>query len=288
MAQLTSRRGHKSFNAARPDREPEDEVWRDNYEWLEKSGYQLRSCWHPDWTPSWEASPETISRLCCEDSHVPIGPLADGLRLSDGKLVMIKHLVLPEDANELDLLMHLSSEPYSTIYENYSIPIYAILRAPQSTDSVFVVMPLLRNWAGLPFRTLGEVIGFCQQAFTGLLFMHRLGIAHCDCKWNNILVDGSPLFDEEPHPIVMRRSRDFSRYIWPYTRTQRPVRYYWIDFGLSYRHLPTTGTPLISTLACGDRSIPEQFTDPPWNPFALDVYCAGNIMKAHSPPCQCS
>ncbi|TFK65337.1 hypothetical protein BDN72DRAFT_824638 [Pluteus cervinus] len=282
MSQNTLRRGHEGFDAPLSDRDPEDDIWRENYDWLEAHGYQLRRRWHPDWVPSWEASPETVSRFSCEDSHVPLGALADGSRLSDGKLVMIKHLVLPASANELDLVTHLNSGPYSAIDENYSVPVYDVLRPPRSTDSVFIVMPLLRSWAALPFETLGEVIGFCQQAFTGLLFMHRMGTAHCDCKWNNILVDGSPLFDEEPHPIMMWRSRDFSRYLWPYSRTRRPVRYYWIDFGLSYRHHPATGPPSISTLACGDRSIPEQFTDPPWDPFALDVYCVGNILKDHS------
>ena len=30
--------------------------WRDQYYWLQEHGYQLRSRFHPDWTPPWVAT----------------------------------------------------------------------------------------------------------------------------------------------------------------------------------------------------------------------------------------
>ena len=92
--------------------------------------------------------------------------MADGTQISDGRLVMVKHLTLPADASELELAIRLSSEKYSMENVNYCVPIYDILRLPQSDSHVFIVMPLLQSWSTLKFQLLGEVIGFCQQAFT--------------------------------------------------------------------------------------------------------------------------
>lgn len=48
---------------------PAEVIWRDNYDFLEASGYRLRSRYKPDWVPSWRGT----SRLWafCEDGLPP-------------------------------------------------------------------------------------------------------------------------------------------------------------------------------------------------------------------------
>lgn len=66
----------------------------------------------------------------------------------------------------------------------------------------------------------------------------------------------------------------------PYTRTERPPKYYLIDFGLS-RQFGEGETPLASDLTPGtDDTAPEYDDDAkPLNAYFIDVYCAGNMIR---------
>ena len=88
-----------------------------------------------------------------------------------------------------------------------------------------------------------------------------------------------PLLSDVPHPTHPRCTYDFQGEVKQFTRTKRPVRYYVIDFGLSRRFSP--GEVLIAPLNIGgDRSVPE-YQDPFefYNPFPIDVYHLGNMIK---------
>lgn len=89
-----------------------------------------------------------------------------------------------------------------------------------------------------------------------------------------------PLLSEVPHPRRYGRSYDFKRRVKQRTRTERPTRYYIIDFGLSRAFSP--GEELVAPVSFGgDRSVPE-YKDPSRavsNPFAIDVYCLGNLIR---------
>lgn len=65
------------------------------------------------------------------------------------------------------------------------------------------------------------------------------------------------------------------------TRTDHPVRYYFIDFGISRRYNPDDGPFREPPIPGGDKSVPE-FRD--WNgqlldPFSTDVYYLGNMLQ---------
>ncbi len=96
----------------------------------------------------------------------------------------------------------------------------------------------------------------------------------------NILMDPVPLLSEIPHPNFPKRSYDFKRKVKQHTRTECPTRYYIIDFGLSRTFSP--GQDLVAPVSYGgDKSVPE-YRDPARavsNPFAIDVYCLGNLMR---------
>ncbi|KAJ7831886.1 hypothetical protein B0H13DRAFT_2256562 [Mycena leptocephala] len=66
------------------------------------------------------------------------------------------------------------------------------------------------------------------------------------------------------------------------TRTERPVKYYWIDFDLSGEHDPLRGPPLVDPRYSGTREVPEfAFPDQKCNPFAVDVWRLGFLVQTY-------
>ena len=104
------------------------------------------------------------------------------------------------------------------------------------------------------------------------------------------MMDASPLFAVPFHPIRQTVRRDFKGPAEAsYTRTERPVKYYIIDFGLSIRYDSVDPPPSEVPVLGGDKSVPEfKGDDPskrygglskPYNPFPTDVYCLGNWIR---------
>ena len=79
----------------------------------------------------------------------------------------------------------------------------------------------------------------------------------------NVMMDPTPLYPKPYHPIEYGRLRDFSDGgSFPsdpkhYTRTQRPVKYYFVDFGISRRYNPDDGPPLEDPIFGGDKPYPN-------------------------------
>lgn len=94
-------------------------------------------------------------------------------------------------------------------------------------------------------------------------------------------MDAKDLYAEPYHPVDPLMNRDFSGHVRHHTRTQRPPKYYFIDFGLSRRYDPNEATPLEYPIFGGDKSVPEfqNNTNVPMNPFPTDVYYLGNVIK---------
>jgi len=79
------------------------------------------------------------------------------------------------------------------------------------------------------------------------------------------------------HPVQLNRSRDFKGRAKRYTRTQRPTRYYLVDFGSSRRY--NSRNALDEPLPVGDNSAPEQQLERLCNPFRTDIYDFGNVIR---------
>lgn len=97
----------------------------------------------------------------------------------------------------------------------------------------------------------------------------------------NVMMDGS-MFPEGWHPCDTEMSRDYRGQAKRYSRTERPPRYYLVDFGISCRYDPANGPPLEDTIVHGgDRTVPEfqGGLDKPYDPFATDVYFIGNLLR---------
>jgi len=66
-----------------------------------------------------------------------------------------------------------------------------------------------------------------------------------------------------------------------FSRTERPPKYYLIDFGLSIRFHPDEPTPRARVIRGGDRDYPPELLDQSvkYDPFPTDVFYLGNVIK---------
>ncbi|KAJ7144698.1 kinase-like domain-containing protein [Mycena filopes] len=265
-----------------------EHYWRDHQVWLEECGYMLRPRFRSDWVASWKRDP-TKSPLIADDGWpLRYDQVIDAIRIEDNAMVALKVIKKSEHPDELDVMNLLGSEPLASDPQNHCIPLLEALHPPDDGDRVILVMRLMRSFDQPRFDTFGEAVEFFRQMFEGLQFMHRHGVAHRDCTGRNIMMDGQHLFPDGFHPRFQVLSPDRRRRAKHYTRTQRPVKYYLIDFGISTAFKP--GEAHIATQILGrDRTVPEfirieDLPDTPasallHDPFPVDVYYIGNTIR---------
>ena len=94
------------------------------------------------------------------------------------------------------------------------------------------------------------------------------------------MFDPKDMFPNGYHPQRIEKTRDFKGKARHYTRTQRPPKYYLIDFGISRKYDPADGPPLEDPIYGGDKSVPEfKGRADPCDPFPTDIYYAGNFIR---------
>ncbi|RDB25211.1 hypothetical protein Hypma_007478 [Hypsizygus marmoreus] len=202
----------------------------------------------------------------------------------DGSRVVLKQVSASRYPDEARIGQLFSSEPLASHPSNRCIPIFDVLRVPNDDDTIILVMPVLYRNEVPPFETIGEIVDFCRQVFEGLRFMHEHHVAHRDCKFNNIMADTARLYKSSPHPWATWLIDDASHQTQQlFSRTRKPVKYYFIDFGLSRIYSPEDGPPLEEEIWGGDKTVPE-FRNcgdniPLSDPFPVDVYFLGNTIR---------
>ncbi|KAI0065666.1 hypothetical protein BV25DRAFT_1581074 [Artomyces pyxidatus] len=254
--------------------------WMKRRDALLQCGYALRSRYQPDWVPSWQGTKKNYEDQ--EDGQDnPHRAGLDATRTSDGRHVMLKKVIPQEGPYELQINQLFASEPLASDPRNHCAQILEVIKLPGEDEEKLLVMPLLRQYDDPPFETYGEVVAFLSQLFEGVQFMNENNVAHRDCTQFNVMYDPSPMYADSYHPVETRRRRDWKGDAKYYTRTQRPPRYYLIDFGLSRRYNPADGPPLEMVLRGGDKSAPEHRSPapPPCNPFPTDIYYLGNLIR---------
>ncbi|KAK7688004.1 hypothetical protein QCA50_008374 [Cerrena zonata] len=97
-----------------------------------------------------------------------------------------------------------------------------------------------------------------------------------DCAAANIMMDGRPLYPRGHHPVRMNYTPDGVYEIHPLNRQDHPVKYYYIDFGLSC-HFAPGDVPLVVGTKGRDKEPPELSDKQPYNPFSLDIFILGNV-----------
>ncbi|RXW11613.1 hypothetical protein EST38_g14242 [Candolleomyces aberdarensis] len=275
---------------------PEEIPWRDRYSWLLSVGYRLRERYNPDWKPSWVGTKKEA--LACEDAQpIFFASINHAVRSETGDSVVLKHIDHAKFPREIEVMKFLSEEPLASDPRNHSVRPIEILQPPNEENASIVVIPLLRYYDDPPFDTIGEALDFILQFLTVRLasafssqrgadcrkamhFLHEHRVIHGDVSINNIMMDASGLYPTGFHPTRPDKKTDYSGYSSPkYSRTEKPPKYYMIDFGLAKKF--NEGDPILPTARPGtDRSVPEYYDKTkPINPFFVDVYCVGNMIK---------
>ena len=95
------------------------------------------------------------------------------------------------------------------------------------------------------------------------------------------MFDPQPMYPQMFHPRSPEKSLDYRGSPKHSTRTARPVRYYFIDFGLSRRYNPNDGPPREHPIRGGDKSVPEfkNWDGELLDPFPTDIYYVGNMIQ---------
>ncbi|KAI5120179.1 hypothetical protein M0805_002647 [Coniferiporia weirii] len=249
--------------------------WRDHFNALLEHGYRLRPRYHPEWRPSWLDSPDK-SPLLCEDSiKNPFSKTVDATRVSDGLIVYLKRV--EKSSAERVIAQYLTTEGKLRDPRNHCIPILDHFEL--SEDIEIMVMPLLRPLDEPPFNSVDEAIDFVRQTLEGLTFIHSQNVAHRDCTYLNIMMDGKKMYPRGFHPV---RFNFLPTEVEPAPYRNRSevkgVKYFYLDFGISTRFQGGEVHEVVGR-KCGDGDVPELSSLVPYNPFATDVFILGNLYK---------
>jgi len=193
---------------------------------------------------------------------------------------MLKLISRAHHSNEILISKYFSAEPLSSHPRNHCIPLYEVLDVFDDPDACILVLPFLREYKDPRFKSIGEAAEFFRQVFEGLQFIHQCNVAHRDCMNLNIMMDPKPTYPDSFHPRLPHLNRNFKGHAKHFTRTARPTKYYFIDFGLSQKYNPEDGPPLEEPVLGGDRTVPEfKNWTRPLDPFPTDIYYLGNMIR---------
>ncbi|KII93060.1 hypothetical protein PLICRDRAFT_101119 [Plicaturopsis crispa FD-325 SS-3] len=261
----------------RYDLMPVEKIWRDLQPTLRQRGYRLRPRYDADWKPSWLGT--DIDPFWCEDSLAArVYNIIDATR-DDGLRVAIKRV--ERKSEEVEIAKFLSSPTLRCNPLNHCIPILDVFPDPVKPGRTYIVMPILRPFDDPTFAYVGEVADFVGQTLEGLLFMHEQRVAHLDCAALNILMDAADLFPQGWHPLRRDCALDaLTQLPAPLSRTDHPVRYYFIDYGLSLRF--SAGESHIIHTRGGmpqEKTVPELLVDAPYDAYKVDIYILGCVYR---------
>ncbi|KAL6306741.1 hypothetical protein BKA93DRAFT_772601 [Sparassis latifolia] len=255
---------------------PFEARWRDRQQFLETRGYMLRPRYHPGWTPSWFGTGK--HPIFFEDSiTLPLTDhLIDATRICDGAPVYIKRVKTGD--NESQIATMFSAPRLRTDPNNHCVPILEVFQDADDKTISYMVMPCLRFIDRPPFERVIDVVDFVDQLLEGLVFMHQNGVAHRDCAYNNIMMDASMLYPHGFHPIRGLRLPDGITFNKPLSRAGKPIKYYYVDFGISVYCPQDVHPKLVVGVDGRDRDVPELSPDVPYDPFKVDIFIIGNLL----------
>ncbi|KAI0330382.1 hypothetical protein GY45DRAFT_1250942 [Cubamyces sp. BRFM 1775] len=249
---------------------PSERRWRERYEFLKKKGYKLRPRYHPKWKPSWTGT--NLDPEFCEDSVMLLNPdVIDALRERDGYLVAIK--IVKNKGEELRLSQFLSSLEHPS---NHCVSVVDVLEDSLNPAMSLMVMQYLRPWNDPEFNMVGDAVDFVSQMLEGLAFLHSQRVAHRDIASLNVMMDGRSLYPQGHHPIWRDRSLDAIEELIPLHRMDHPVKYFYVDFGLSVRFAPDSPTLVVGDVG-RDAEVPELSSTVPYDGYKADIYALGNL-----------
>lgn len=101
-----------------------------------------------------------------------------------------------------------------------------------------------------------------------------------DCSVDNLMMDADELFPNGFHPLMQHQLPDFSDFARQLPRRKARVRYLYVDYGISSYFSPKgTEARDVVGLDGRDRDVPELSADVPYDPFKVDVFLIGSMLK---------
>ncbi|KAL6303435.1 hypothetical protein BKA93DRAFT_788470 [Sparassis latifolia] len=254
---------------------PIEIFWRDRQVYLEQHGYLLRPRFRPGWSPSWLGT--DIAPNFCEDSICMLARhVMDAVKEDGGELVSLKSV--ERDGNEVRIAQYLFKSDARSDPLNHCVPVVDVLQDPLDPKLSILIMLYLRPFNDPEFGTIGEAVEFMRQTLEGLCYLHSRGVAHRDCATANIMMDARSLYPQGHHPVRIETSRDGTRTLSPLSRSDHPVRYYYIDFGIS-SYIEKGTSPYVLGRRGRDKELPELSSEVPYNAFKADLFILGNLYK---------
>ncbi|PPQ80956.1 hypothetical protein CVT26_003527 [Gymnopilus dilepis] len=259
---------------------PSEHFWVDMQPFLLHRGYQLRPRYDPDWTPPWRrgvALGEPFLDMGLFEEHLDASEMMlDAIRIHDQRKVVMKKVRTAEE--ELPIALLLSSPKMRSDTRNCAVPVLDVVLIPGDDEHALLVMPHLLLFDELPFRRVGEFCEMVVQLLEGIEFMYEQNIAHRDACWFNIMMDHSKMVPKGTH-FCLPSSHDGLKegLEWKSRWSVRPVRYFFVDFGISVR-CTSKDAKVLGSFA-QDKSVPELSNSILYNPFPVDIYELGNVIK---------
>jgi hypothetical protein len=116
-------------------------------------------------------------------------------------------------------------------------------------------------------------------------------LSHRDCSLKNVLMNATHMYPLGFHPVQDIYLGD-KRTIAPrISRLEAGVKYYFVDYGISSYFPPGSRRELVVGIAGRDRDVPELSNDVPYDPFKVDIFTIGNVIRGevqavgfHPPP----
>ncbi|TFY51207.1 hypothetical protein EVJ58_g10687 [Rhodofomes roseus] len=195
---------------------------------------------------------------------------------------MLKKVTTDVHPYEVELNQFLSSDAMASDPRNHCVRLLDVLPDPMDSAITIIVMPLLRSYDNPDFLTVGEAVACLQQLIEGLQSMHAQHVAHRDISIVNVMMDASAMYPDMWHPRAPSITLDYSDIAKHFSRTEKPPRHYYIDFGLSRKYNPDDGPPRELPILGGDKSVPEfqgDGYDEPADPFRTDIYYLGSFIR---------
>ena len=94
------------------------------------------------------------------------------------------------------------------------------------------------------------------------------------------MMKGDSLYPKGFHPQWQSMLPDVQRSAKPLRRRDaRPVKYYFIDFGISTKFEELDTNRLVSGFDGRDRELPELYERIRYDPFSADVFILGNVYR---------
>ncbi len=90
------------------------------------------------------------------------------------------------------------------------------------------------------------------------------------------MMDGRPLYPQGHHPVRLEYTSDNIYDATPLPRIDNPVRYFYIDFGISHR-FKEGSKPMLLGRKGRNQQVPELSSTVPYDAYKVDVYALGDV-----------